>query len=310
MSWKVAVTPRSFGKSSSLPLDMLKQRGCEVVLNPYGRILDKAEMKELIRDADAVIVGVDPLDADVLSAASRLKVISKYGVGTDNIDQTFAASKGIEVAVAAGANTDAVADYTLALMLAVARRIVPIDQGCRRMDWQKQTAVDVWGKTVGLIGLGAIGKGVARRAKGFDMRVLAYDLYQDPEYAARNGIEYVSLDRLLRESDFISLHLPLTEQTHHIIGPAEFEKMKPTAVLVNTARGGLIDEAALLRVLRENRIWGAGIDVFSQEPPEEKELLQLGNIVIGSHTAASTYQAIENMGVMAAENVLKHMPER
>lgn len=310
MSWKVAVTPRSFGKSSSLPLDMLKQRGCEVVLNPYGRILDKAEMKELIRDADAVIVGVDPLDADVLSAASRLKVISKYGVGTDNIDQAFAASKGIRVAVAAGANTDAVADYTLALMLAVARRVVPIDQGCRRLDWQKQTAVDVWGKTVGLIGLGAIGKGVARRAKGFNMNVLAYDLYPDPEYAARNGVEYVSLDRLLRESDFISLHLPLTEQTHHIIGRAEFEKMKPTAVLVNTARGGLIDEKALLRVLRENRIWGAGIDVFSQEPPEEKELLQLCNIVIGSHTAASTFQAIENMGVMAAENVLKHMPER
>lgn len=310
MSWKVAVTPRSFGKSSSLPLDMLKQRGCEVVLNPYGRILDKAEMKELIRDADAVIVGVDPLDADVLSAASRLKVISKYGVGTDNIDQAFAASKGIRVAVAAGANTDAVADYTLALMLAVARRVVPIDQGCRRLDWQKQTAVDVWGKTVGLIGLGAIGKGVARRAKGFNMNVLAYDLYPDPEYAARNGVEYVSLDRLLRESDFISLHLPLTEQTHHIIGRAEFEKMKPTAVLVNTARGGLIDERALLRVLRENRIWGAGIDVFSQEPPEEKELLQLCNIVIGSHTAASTFQAIENMGVMAAENVLKHMPER
>jgi len=309
MPWKVVVTPRSFGKTSSLPLDMLKRRGCEVVLNPYGRILSKMEMKELIRDADAVIVGVDPLDAEVLSAASRLKVISKYGVGTDNIDQTFAASKGIRVTVTAGANTDAVADYTLALMLAVARRVVPIDQGCRRLDWQKQTAVDVWGKTLGLIGLGAIGKGVARRAQGFNMKVLAYDLYPDPEYAARNGIEYVPLDRLLRESDFISLHVPLTEQTHHIIGPAEFEKMKPTAVLVNTARGGLVDEKALLRALRENRIWGAGIDVFSQEPPEERELLQLSNIVIGSHTAASTFQAIENMGVMAAENVLKHMPE-
>jgi len=306
MSWKVAVTPRSFGKNGTLPFDLLRAKGFEVVTNPYGRILEKSEMIELLRDADAVIVGVDPLDAEVLDHAKALKVISKYGVGTDNIDMEHAARRGIRVDVAAGANKDAVADFAFALMLAAARRIVPIDRGCRALDWRKETAVDVFGRTLGLVGLGAIGKGVAERAKGFRMKVLAYDQYQDPAYAAANGVEYVPLDRLLRESDFISLHAPLTDETRHIIGPVAFEAMKPTAVVVNTARGGLIDEKALLRALRERRIWGAGIDVFAQEPPEDRELLELDNIVIGSHTAASTFQAIENMSVMAAENVIKY----
>lgn len=307
MTYKVMVTPRSFGKGNSQPIDMLREKGCELVLNPYGRILSKQEMAEMIKDVDAVIVGVDPIDQEVLEQAPKLKVISKYGVGTDNIDLNYAREKGIPVTVTAGANKDAVADYTIALMLAAARRMIPIDKGCRQLNWNKITSVDVWGKTLGLIGLGAIGKGVAARAKGFNMNIMAYDLMKDEAYAAEHQIEYVSLDKLLQNADFISLHLPLTEKTHHIIGAKELASMKETAVIVNTARGGLIHEQALLDALREERIWGAGMDVFEQEPPQDKGFLELDNLVIGSHCAASTYQAIENMGVMAAANVLEYL---
>jgi len=307
VTYKVMVTPRSFGKGNSQPIDMLREKGCELVLNPYGRILSKQEMAEMIKDVDAVIVGVDPIDQEVLEQAPKLKVISKYGVGTDNIDLNYAREKGIPVTVTAGANKDAVADYTIALMLAAARRMIPIDKGCRQLNWNKITSVDVWGKTLGLIGLGAIGKGVAARAKGFNMNIMAYDLMKDEAYAAEHQIEYVSLDKLLQNADFISLHLPLTDKTHHIIGAKELASMKETAVIVNTARGGLIHEQALLDALREERIWGAGMDVFEQEPPQDKGFLELDNLVIGSHCAASTYQAIENMGVMAAANVLEYL---
>lgn len=307
MAYKVMITPRSFGKGNSLPIDMLREKGCELVLNPYGRILNKLEMVELIRDVDAIIVGVDPLDQEVLEHATKLKVISKYGVGTDNIDLNYAKEKEIPVTVTAGANKDAVADYTIALMLAVARRMIPIDKACRQLNWDKITSVDVWGKTLGLVGLGAIGKGVAARARGFNMNILAYDLIKDEAYAAEHQIEYVSLDKLLQSADFITLHLPLTEKTHHLIGAKELASMKETAVIVNTARGGLINEQALLEALIEKRIWGAGMDVFEQEPPQDKGFLELDNLVIGSHCAASTYQAIENMGIMAAANVLKYL---
>ncbi|WP_200962436.1 phosphoglycerate dehydrogenase [Paenibacillus sp. Soil750] len=307
MTYKVMVTPRSFGKGNSQPIDMLREHGCELILNPYGRIMNKQEMVALIKEVDAVIVGVDPIDQEVLDHASKLKVISKYGVGTDNIDLNYARERGIPVTVTAGANKDAVADYTIALMLAAARRMLPIDKACRQLNWNKITSVDVWGKTLGLIGLGAIGKGVAARARGFNMNILAYDLIQDEAYAAEHQIDYVGLNELLSTADFISLHLPLTEQTHHLIGAKELASMKETAVIVNTARGGLIDEQALLAALQENRIWGAGMDVFEQEPPENKGFLELDNLIIGSHCAASTYQAIENMGVMAAANVLEYL---
>jgi len=304
-NYKVLITPRSFGKSSSKPLDLLKEKGYEVVMNPYGRILTREEMMKHIVDVDGIIVGVDPLDREVLACGKRLKAISKYGVGTDNIDMEFAKEKNIPVMRTVGANSDAVADFTFALMLAVARRIVEIDAGCRKLNWNKITSIEVYGKTLGLIGLGSIGKKVARRAAGFDMKVLAFDTFKDEVYAKENGITYVTLEELLKESDFISLHLPLTEETRNLISYEQFKMMKPMAVLVNTARGGIIDENALLWALKEKRIWGAGIDVFEEEPPKNSELLKMDNIVIGSHCAASTYEAIEKMGMMAAENLIE-----
>jgi phosphoglycerate dehydrogenase-like enzyme len=307
MSPKILVTPRSFGKNNTLPLDMLVEQGYEVIMNPYGRILERAEMISLIKDVDGVIIGVDPLDQDVMQHASKLKAIAKYGVGTDNIDMSFAAKQGIPVSITLGANKEAVADYTFSLMLAAARKLTIIDRECRKLNWSKITTVDMWNKTLGLIGMGNIGKGVAKRALGFNMKILAYDLIQDEEYAAVNQIEYVSFETIIQQSDFISLHLPLNEITHHIISDNEFNMMKRTTVLVNTARGGLIDESALDDALKENKIWGAGIDVFEQEPPRNMGLLEHDNLIIGSHCAASTFEAIENMGIMASTNIIQQL---
>ena len=305
MSYKVLATPRSFGKNNPKPIEMLKEKGYEVIINPYGRIMTEEEMIEQINDIDGIVIGVDPLNINVLKHAKKLKVISKYGVGIDNIDIAYAKGAEIPVTRTVGANANAVADYAMALLLAVGRKVALIDKECRKLNWNKITTVEMWGKTLGLVGLGSIGKGVAKRALGFNMKVQAYDLFQDEEYAKENNIEYVSLETLLKESHFISLHLPLTKATKNLISYKEFEMMKDKAVIINTARGGIIDEEALFWALKENKIWGAGIDVFEEEPPKNKELLNLDNIVIGSHCAASTYEATDNMGIMAAQNLIE-----
>ncbi|AYV68135.1 MULTISPECIES: phosphoglycerate dehydrogenase [Niallia] len=301
---KVLITPRSFGKHSEEASRILTAHGFEVVTNPYGRIMTEEEMKKEIVDVDAVIVGVDPLNADVLAEAKRLKVISKYGVGTDNIDIDYCKANNIPVTITRNANADSVADFTFALMLAIARRIVEIDQSCRVMDWSKKTSIGIYGKTLGVIGTGAIGKGVIKRAHGFDMDILAYDVCPDNEFAKEYKVTYVDLEHLVKESDFITLHLPATPETNNLFSEKEFSMMKETAVLVNTARGELIDEDALYNVLRNKKIWGAGIDVFKKEPPEKKELLELDNMIIGSHAAASSVDAVNKMSLMAVENIL------
>lgn len=301
---KILVTPRSFGKNNPKPFELLKEKGYEVIANPYQRIMTQEEMIAAIKDVDGVIIGVDPLNRAVLSQAENLKAIAKYGVGLDNIDLEYAKSRGIKVTITLGANTDAVAEFAVTLMLACARRLVFIDRGCRERNWAKVSTMQMDGKTLGLVGLGNIARAVAKKVSGFGMRVLAYDVVKDSEYAERHGIEYVNLQTLLQQSDFISIHLPLLESTKNLIARREFEMMKESAVLVNTARGGIINESDLLWALKNRRIWGAGIDVFEEEPPGNEELLELDNIIIGSHCAASTVEAIDNMGLMAAQNLI------
>ena len=262
---------------------------------------------EKIADCAGVIVGVDPMDADVLAAASNLRAIAKYGVGVDNIDLDAAKARNIKVSRTVGANSEAVADYAMALMLALSRKVLPIDKKCRVGDWSKISTIDVSRKTVGIFGLGAIGKNVAKRCQGFAMRVLAYDVYWDAEYAKNNDIVYAEPETIFREADFISLHLPLLPETRNFVGKEQIGWMKPTAILVNTARGGLIDDDALLDALAEGRIYGAGLDAFSQEPPKDERWYQLDNVVLGSHCAASTAGATENMGRMATENLLRDL---
>ena len=300
---KILATPRSFGTVGD-PIGLLEKAGYTVVKNPTGGIMNEAQMKEHIQDAVGVIIGVDPLNAVVLEAANSLKAISKYGVGTDNIDMGKAKELGIPVSITAGANANAVADYAFTLMAACARKLVPINNQCHQKDWGKVSTVDIYGKTVGILGLGAIGKGVAKRAQGFDMKVMAYDVFWNQEYADAHGIAYATPEEMYRECDFISLHMPLTDETRGMIADEQFALMKPTCILVNTARGGIIDEGALIRALQSGAIYAAGIDAFAQEPPEQEALYQLPNLIMGSHCAASTVGAVEQMGLVAAQNLL------
>lgn len=304
---KVLVTPRSFGKTDPFAFQILRDAGFEVVVNDSGGILTREGLAERLADCDGVVLGVDPLDAGVLAQAPKLKAVAKYGVGVDNIDLEECKRRNIKVSRTVGANSDAVADYAFALMLTAARRVAEIDGMCRKGDWSKVTGLDVCGKTLGLLGLGAIGKGMVARAKGFGMRVLAHDVFWDAAYAAAAGVEQALPEQIYREADFISLHLPLTEETRGMIGAAQLEAMKPTAIVVNTARGGIIDEEALLQALKNKVIYAAGIDAFEQEPPANKEWFELPNVVLGSHSAASTNGATEKMGRMAAENLVRDL---
>lgn len=302
---KILITPRSFGKLNPELFSRLENAGLELVRNETGGILSEKEMIRLIEPCAGVIIGVDPLNAKVLSHAPMLRAISKYGVGLDNIDLTVCEKRGIKVSRTIGANSNAVADYAFALMLGVARRVVEIDLQCRKRNWQKITTLDVYGKTLGIIGLGAIGKRIARRARGFEMRVLACDIVWDEVFNNELDIIKASADEICSQADFISLNCTLTDETRNIIDVRRLGLMKKSAVLVNTARGGLIVETALLEALKNKAIYGAGIDVFEHEPPENPEWYSLNNLIMGSHCSASTQGAVEMMGSMAVDNLLK-----
>jgi D-3-phosphoglycerate dehydrogenase len=304
---KVLVTPRSFGKTDPGAFEILREAGLEVVVNESGGILDREALSRLLADCDGVVLGVDMLDAETLAAAPKLRAVAKYGVGVDNIALDECERRGVKVSRTVGANSDAVADYTFALLLAAARRVTEIDAQCRRKDWSKITGTDVCGKTLGLIGFGAIGKRVAARAAGFDMEVRVYDTVWDESGSRDARARRASLEEIFTESDFISLHVPLTEETRGMIGKEQMKRMKPGVILINTARGGVIDESALLEALKNGTVRAAGIDAFEEEPPGNPEWYGLKNLVMGAHSAASTDGATKNMGRMAAMNLVRDL---
>ena len=304
MSYKVLVTPRTFGKSDPVPLAMLEEAGCEIVANNLGRMMTEAELAELIVDVDGVIAGLDPFTEDVLSKAGKLKAICRYGVGVNNIALDYAKNKGIAVANTPGANSLAVAELTIGLLFAVCRRISRFDQDIRQGVWRQYPGMQLGGKTMGVVGTGQIGRHVAQLARGLGMGVVCYDVYPDLTWAEELGMDYVSLPELIKAADFISLHIPYNEGTHHLIGRAELDQMKPSAVVLNTSRGGIIDEVALWDAVSENRIWGAGLDVFEKEPPLDSPLAKLDHVVLTSHIGSHTQESVENMGRMAVRNLL------
>lgn len=302
---KILITPRSYGKTDMSVVDMLKEAGFEPVMNPYGQILTKEQMQKEIADCVGVILGVDPMDKEVIDCAPNLKAIAKYGVGTDNIDLKYCEEKGIKVSITRAANANAVADMAFSLICACARKLVYINDRCREKDWTKIMGFDIYKKKIGILGLGAIGKGVAKRAEGFDMDVLAYDVYWDEAFAKEHNVTFAKPEEIFKTCDFISLHLPLTDETRCIVNAESIATMKPNAILVNTARGGLIDDNALLDALEAGKIAGAGLDVFNEEPPADPRWYTLKNIIMGSHAAASTNGASETMSRMATENVIR-----
>ncbi|MDR3319435.1 MAG: phosphoglycerate dehydrogenase [Desulfovibrio sp.] len=304
---KILITPRSFGKTNPGLFSLLSDAGLQLIRNDTGDILSAVQMREKIADCEGVILGVDPLNVEVLDSAPLLRVVARYGAGMDNIDLNACKTRGIAVSRTMEANSNAVADYTFALMLALARKTALIDRRCRQKDWRKITSIDIYGKTLGIVGFGAVGRCVAKRAKGFSMRVLAHDPFFDAATARKLDVAPADMDAICKKADFITLHAALNETTHNLVNAERLALMKDTAVLVNTARGGLIDEAALLASLRDGRIYGAGLDVFEEEPPSDPAWYNLDNVVMGSHCAASTTGATETMGRMAVDNLLRDL---
>jgi D-3-phosphoglycerate dehydrogenase len=275
------------------------------VPNEWGRAPTEAELLERIGDVDALISGTEPVTARVLAAAARLKIIAKHGVGYENIDLEAARARGVPVALAGGAIADSVADMTFALLLALARRIPQGDRAVREGAWPRMVGLELGGKTLGIVGLGQIGKAVCRRAKGFGMRVVAYDLYPDERFAGSWGLRYLRLDELLAAADIVTLHAPVTTETRHLIDAAALTRTKPGAYLINTARGELIDEQALADALQSGRLAGAACDVFTHEPPTGSPLLALDTFIAMPHSAGQTTAGLRKMGEMTAENVLR-----
>lgn len=306
MSHRVLVATRSFGSTSQKPWDVLANAGVEVVKADMKGELTEERLIEWLKDIDGAIVGVVPMTAQVMESSPRLKVVSMHGVGVDHIDLQAASRLGIVIANCPGANDQAVADLAIGLMIAVARNIPAADRALRDQQWGRYSGSELWGKILGLIGYGRIGRGVAKRALGFDMQVLVYDPYIQAGQVGLPDVHLTdSVQEVIRSADFLSLHAALTEETRAMIGEAELRAMKPTAYLINTARGGLLDESALHKALQEKWIAGAALDVFVEEPPLGSLLLGLENIVVTPHVGAHTQQAIERMGVMAAQNVIQ-----
>lgn len=278
-------------------------------LNELDRPLTPDELRGGIADADALLcLLTDSVDADLISAAPRLRVISNYAVGYNNIDVEFATRRGIAVCNTPGVLTESTADLAWALIMSCARRIVESDRFVRAgrfSGWEPMLFLgnDVHAKTLGIVGMGRIGQAVAKRASGFEMRVLYHDPSADPHVLPPSW-QAAELSYLLQNSDFVSLHAPLTPQTRHLISAEQLALMKPTAVLINTARGPIIDESALIAALRERRIAAAGLDVFEAEPHIPPELLALDNAVLLPHIGSASVETRTRMGLLAAENAI------
>jgi D-3-phosphoglycerate dehydrogenase len=306
---KILVTPTSFNKDScraaKATLEQFLEPDGEIIFNPYGRPLTGDEVITLLDGIDGYIAGLDEISTEViLNAPYSLKVISRYGAGYDRVDIEAAGKRGIVVTNTPGVNSESVADLALCLMLSVSRKVTFLDREVRKGNWPRTIGTEIYKKKLGILGLGAIGKGVALRAKGFSMEILAYDPYIDKSFVRANGIKECTFDELIYNSDYISLHLPLNKQTKNIINASVIEKMKPGVIIVNTARGGLIDEKAAYEALREGKLGGLGLDAFSEEPPGDSPLFRLDNVVATPHAGAHTREAVANMGILAVQNLI------
>jgi phosphoglycerate dehydrogenase-like enzyme len=302
---KVLCTPMTFGRKDPALRAALEAAVKEVIYNPIGRPLKAREVQPLLAGVDGYIAGVDEIDATVLDAAPGLKVIAVYGAGYDKVDVEAATARGIVVATSRGSNSVAVAELTVAFVLSLARHLRLADAAVRRGEWPVLDGIGIRGKTVGLVGFGAIGRAVAHRLSCFDCRIVVHDPYIGAGDLRDESISSCPLDELLAQSDFVSLHVPSMETTRGMAGKAFFRQMKKGAFFINTARGALVDEEALCDALEDGHLRGAGLDCFIQEPLDRaSRLLSLENVIATPHTGAHTDESLNQMGWMALENCL------
>ncbi|PIC78032.1 hydroxyacid dehydrogenase [Sporosarcina sp. P19] len=303
-TYKVVSSSPTFGKITSEPIIYLQQNDCEVIILKDDEINDREIFADSLRDADAFVVGIEKVDEQLLANARKLKVIAKHGIGIDNIDLELAESKGVAVKNVPNASTNAVADYTIGLLISSARHIPQTVEEVKKGEWHKKPGFGFSGKTLGVIGTGRIGQAVIQRANGFSMNVIAYDKFPNLESAKTLGFTYHELEEIYRQSDYIAVHTDLNPETQHLLDLKAFKKMKPNVIIVNTARGGIINEEDLLTALNENLIAGAALDVFEHEPEFNKELMKHERFTASSHTAAYTYDSLAFMGMETAKNVI------
>jgi D-3-phosphoglycerate dehydrogenase len=276
---KILVTNASFAKYSIRAQEILKKYGLEII-RPKQPVTDGDDLLEYLDDVVAIITGLEPITQKVINSAPRLKVIGKHGIGVDNIDLDAAKGKGVTVLNSPGTNREAVADLVFGLMLSLARKIPNSDSQVRAGKWPKVFGQSVFGKTLGIIGLGAIGRSMVKRARGFD------------------------IDGILKKADFISLHVPLTPETKNLIGMEQLNSMKPTSYLINASRGGVVDEDALYSALKEGKIAGAGLDVFTTEPLIESSLFELDNVILSPHMGGFTDGALGLTSEYIAQSII------
>jgi phosphoglycerate dehydrogenase-like enzyme len=299
----VVATFPSFDLDDPTSAGVLREAGLAIRLAPKTGPRSPADVRGLMADATAAIVSTDPFDESVFRACKELRVVARVGVGFDTVDVAAATRAGVVVTTTPGAIEETVADHTVALILSALRRIVETDASVRRGEWNRGGELTAWelhGRTVGLVGFGAIGRTVARRLSGFDVRLLAHDVAP----ASFDGVALVGLDELLSSSDVVSIHVPLLDATRGLIGERALALMRPDAILVNTSRGEVVDEAALVRALAEGRLRAAALDVFEAEPPAGSPLLGLANVTLSPHVAGLSVASIRRMLQLASESVV------
>ena len=307
MARKVLIGATNFSRDCGQAKAILLKNGFVTIENPYQRTYTSDELRAIAVDVDAVIAGTELWDATIISLAKNLKIISRFGVGMDNIDREAAEKHGITVCNAKGQNACSVANMTVALMLGAIRKIVLFDKTTRQGGWKREIAQDLDEKVVGFLGFGDIAQKTAKRISGFEPHMIAWDKYPDEASATALNVSFVGFEDLLRKSDIVSVHLPYLAETYHILGMAQFEMMKPSAILVNTARGPLINEADLYKALKMGIFSGAALDVYEIEPVKsDNPLFTLDNVICTPHTAAETLESCYRVSVCAAQSVVDY----
>ena len=301
---KVLISPSPLHKVDGRYSEALRAAGFELVYHGKGRQLTEAELIEQLAGIKAVVAGSEPYTPRVFAAHPQLRVVARVGVGYDAIDLDAATAARAVVTFAPGTNQDAVAEHAFCLILALTKNLIAQHQGVKEGRWPRGTNLPVRGRTLGIAGMGRIGKAVALRGLAFGMRVLAYEPFPDKAFVAAHGIELMTMDRLFAESDFLSLHLPMSPESKHMINKKTLALMNPTAFLINTARGGLVCEADLVEALRDRKIAGAGLDVFEEEPPPMSPLFALDNVVFTPHAAGVDLRSRDDMAFAAAEAIV------
>jgi phosphoglycerate dehydrogenase-like enzyme len=300
--WRIAVTSRSFSRNTILRDELLAQYP-QTTFNDAGISLRGDELKNFLNGHDAAIIALEPIEEALLDSLPKLKVISKYGVGIDKIDLDALKGRGISLGWERGVNRRSVSELALAFMICSLRHINTSNLEVRSGTWRQHIGAQLTGKKVGIVGLGSVGKDLVGLLKPFNCQILAHDILEFPNFCAENNVRQTSLQEVLSSSDIVSLHVPLTDLTRDIIGTQEFHMMSEGSILINTARGGLVNETALKEFLMNGHLASAAFDVFAQEPPDDTELLTLPNFIATPHIGGSAIEAILAMGRAAIDQL-------